>query len=842
MEVIPRAEEYCRKTIRHMAEYQENWFYFEAKWQFYLEERGIDQEGQNQPLFPDHYDAEETDKMYKRWSSEGRAGRRGHDAPMIAYDALLAAGSDWAELCKRAMFHGGEGEATGLIAGCLYGLMHGLSQVPPNLYQDVDKRERLEELGEALFKAASAEKCIEKPDSLKTGLSPDVCLLKKLIKDPKCRPVLRGILESLLHYLTEDLPRRTAANTNLETPGCGLAKQIITTNSNGSGLQRETFAGQTQLQKSLKAGHPSVMETAENISDSYEDRIPRRCRGDQRERDQKSQRLTTFQLLLSKFLRTSPKPYTTKQREVGTLSSSRGGPRQDCHRKDRRHDTDTRDQVKREQRLKRRGSVKEIVAKFAKAAQKEQGLKTRKEQPIQPKLTRRGILLNSLMGRFEIMASVFNKGKVNSSHEKPSEGINVPYKIKERVACLERATQQVLAQHVLQIPPTISTCKPAETVQGNHAMSDHKPVLDCAADVLQISSCKEDKQMRNQPADQSLYNLLTQMKCQVIEADVDWGSARVSKNQISSNEAEFMTSRAKSVCPELISLAYVAEWSLPQPCRVLLQEELKLNWHMATIVTCPSVWSMGADSSPEQHFKETEPEVSRSSGQDTFTGKPAEAPREDMTVSSSESAARELCTITAEGNTEAKIEVFSKDTCHEVMATRDINLPQSISAQRGLCTCMPPCTDSIGDHPGSDQIKPACQSAPKTCTENPKSHSNPTSYIGSELKITKNCQDSGVYSPQHISKSATTRETMMEDLERGKDEEQQFEKNVGTGMSQRFQPFVGTKDARGDSRASETPSDDEKQRPKYTTISYCELSVKQAYKPKIIRFTDTFNF
>lgn len=26
---------------------------------------------------------------------------------MIAYDALLAAGSDWPELCKRAMFHGG---------------------------------------------------------------------------------------------------------------------------------------------------------------------------------------------------------------------------------------------------------------------------------------------------------------------------------------------------------------------------------------------------------------------------------------------------------------------------------------------------------------------------------------------------------------------------------------------------------------------------------------------------------------------------------------------------------------------------------------------------------------
>ncbi|XP_034536142.1 protein ADP-ribosylarginine hydrolase-like protein 1 [Notolabrus celidotus] len=162
MKVIPRAEEYCKKTIRHMSEYQENWFYFEAKWQFYLEERGIEKEGENKASFPDLYDAEETDKMYKRWSSEGRAGRRGHDCPMIAYDALLAAGSDWAELCKRAMFHGGESEATGLIAGCLYGLMHGLNQVPQSLHQDLDKRERLEELAGALYKAASTEKCIDK--------------------------------------------------------------------------------------------------------------------------------------------------------------------------------------------------------------------------------------------------------------------------------------------------------------------------------------------------------------------------------------------------------------------------------------------------------------------------------------------------------------------------------------------------------------------------------------------------------------------------------------------------------------------------------------------------------
>ncbi|XP_075595576.1 inactive ADP-ribosyltransferase ARH2 isoform X4 [Balearica regulorum gibbericeps] len=64
MKVVPMAEEYCKKTIRHMAEYQEHWFYFEAKWQFYLEEREINEENQNKPVFPDNYDAEEREKFY----------------------------------------------------------------------------------------------------------------------------------------------------------------------------------------------------------------------------------------------------------------------------------------------------------------------------------------------------------------------------------------------------------------------------------------------------------------------------------------------------------------------------------------------------------------------------------------------------------------------------------------------------------------------------------------------------------------------------------------------------------------------------------------------------------
>ncbi|XP_074155682.1 inactive ADP-ribosyltransferase ARH2 isoform X2 [Sminthopsis crassicaudata] len=158
MKVVPMAEEFCKKTIRHMAEYQEHWFYFEAKWQFYLEERKIAEDQDNKATFPERYDAEERDKTYRKWSSEGRGGRRGHDAPMIAYDALLGAGDNWAELCNRAMFHGGESAATGSIAGCLYGLLYGLNNIPKGLYQDLEHKEKLENLGEALYRISTEEK------------------------------------------------------------------------------------------------------------------------------------------------------------------------------------------------------------------------------------------------------------------------------------------------------------------------------------------------------------------------------------------------------------------------------------------------------------------------------------------------------------------------------------------------------------------------------------------------------------------------------------------------------------------------------------------------------------
>uniref|UniRef100_A0A8C4QBZ6 ADP-ribosylhydrolase like 1 n=1 Tax=Eptatretus burgeri TaxID=7764 RepID=A0A8C4QBZ6_EPTBU len=156
LRTVSLAEEYCRRKVRHMAEYHEYWFYFEAKWQCYLEERGIAEEGQDSPHFPEPYGPAERDQAYKQWSSEGRGGRRGHDAPMIAYDALLGAGGDWKELCYRAMFHAGYNNSTGAIAGFLYGILYGLKNVPQNHFKDLEMRKQLEHLGEKLYEKAQS--------------------------------------------------------------------------------------------------------------------------------------------------------------------------------------------------------------------------------------------------------------------------------------------------------------------------------------------------------------------------------------------------------------------------------------------------------------------------------------------------------------------------------------------------------------------------------------------------------------------------------------------------------------------------------------------------------------
>ncbi|XP_043942179.1 protein ADP-ribosylarginine hydrolase-like [Protopterus annectens] len=153
LETLPKVLEYVKEVGVDVEENVSAWPYFTEKWTWYLQERGI-LDGKGAPRFPSDYGPEERDKIYKTFSLDGWAGRSGHDAPMIAYDALLSAGESWEELCSRSMFHGGDSDSTGVIAGCCWGVMYGLSGVPEGNYNQLEYRERAEAAAVKLYELA----------------------------------------------------------------------------------------------------------------------------------------------------------------------------------------------------------------------------------------------------------------------------------------------------------------------------------------------------------------------------------------------------------------------------------------------------------------------------------------------------------------------------------------------------------------------------------------------------------------------------------------------------------------------------------------------------------------
>ncbi|KAJ7422692.1 hypothetical protein WISP_36842 [Willisornis vidua] len=70
----------------------------------YLDSRGL-LEGCGPPQVPSLLSPAERDTAYLGWALEGWPGRSGHDAPMVALEALLAAGECWEDLCGRGVLH-----------------------------------------------------------------------------------------------------------------------------------------------------------------------------------------------------------------------------------------------------------------------------------------------------------------------------------------------------------------------------------------------------------------------------------------------------------------------------------------------------------------------------------------------------------------------------------------------------------------------------------------------------------------------------------------------------------------------------------------------------------------
>ncbi|XP_078407812.1 ADP-ribosylhydrolase ARH1-like [Cetorhinus maximus] len=158
MEVLKKAKSYIAKTGHYAAENLAAWPYFENQWKKYLQDRGI-LDGVSKPTFPKQYDVIKRDKFYSSVSYSGWGGASGHDAPMIAYDAILGSGNSWEELCNRAVFHGGDNDSTGAIAAAWWGAMYGFDDVPISNHKGLEYRSRLKSLAEKLFYLSHPSSC-----------------------------------------------------------------------------------------------------------------------------------------------------------------------------------------------------------------------------------------------------------------------------------------------------------------------------------------------------------------------------------------------------------------------------------------------------------------------------------------------------------------------------------------------------------------------------------------------------------------------------------------------------------------------------------------------------------
>ena len=98
----------------------------------------------------------ERDAFHESLSFSGWGGSSGHDAPMIAYDALLGAGNTWSKLCRRSMFHSGDSDSTGVIAAAWWAAIYGMETVPECNFKKLEYRKRLEMLGKSLYEKAIA--------------------------------------------------------------------------------------------------------------------------------------------------------------------------------------------------------------------------------------------------------------------------------------------------------------------------------------------------------------------------------------------------------------------------------------------------------------------------------------------------------------------------------------------------------------------------------------------------------------------------------------------------------------------------------------------------------------
>lgn len=596
---------------------------------------------------------------------------------------------------------------------------------------------------------------LHRADSQRASNIPDAGMFRKMVRACTCHPVLRGILDSLLHYLTQDLAERAVQDRNLKKP-------------RSDGSEHRT-------------------ENSNKLQNSY---------GGTTSRELLPRHLTTFQLLQSKFMRSSSKGPVTHQREVGTLSSSRGATSNLKNSKG--EDPEPKSQTRRGQGHKRGGSVKDIVAKFAVADHKEKGEITPRNQPLKPRLTGRGTVLSSLMERFETVATV-RKGSAGAQVRLPSD-------VKQMVARRERLQRRGEdgTVHKQNQPREMRI---QADLEGHRSSSGQEQGPGPSARQIKSNPGKNHlKHLHQKPEDQCLIKTRKHPTC----SKADKNSVQHGEIQSRSEEAN-ITAHLKYGDLMVLNFKSVTETFLPEPYKLVPQVEALMKCHVGTIIASSPVWSTCVAHSPELH--------------------PAEPPETTVQPPGVATEYGSCLKPQSEENRGAEGDI--------------LHLSESRTGQRSGPTYIIPRVhrftfpQDIKDHARSSQL-------PAADSEN--------NFLNVAQPAYWDSSDTGPVArpPSNTEKPVvqiTIKDTQTEYKHHGKEGEAKeltpvVTEDTNTQLSEETKAKAAPEGTIPAVSSSEglREADNQKLRPKYKTINYGDPSVKETYKPKIIRFTDTFTF
>lgn len=595
----------------------------------------------------------------------------------------------------------------------------------------------------------------------KASNSPDAGMLKKLVRDRNCRPVLRGILEALLHYLTQVLPVRTAYNRPTEKPELEAAVQSVMSQP---GQRTVVPKQQTRLEEKLAFDHFS-----------QKDKLPARPDGDCTPR-----RLTTFQLLQSKFMRSIPKTPITHEREIGMLNCIRR--MTDLKHGQGSNSIALKSQSRKEHGLKKTSSVKDLIAKFALAEKKETSESVVRKQSGQPKLISKGTVLSSLMAKFEDMVTQCKGSELNCMHENRSEEVQVANRMTTRVDNHKKKTQE----REMQVKGKSTEVWLKGTVSPKRHQERPKHV-EHATTKIQTNQeengiLAEKISTHQAKGERSLQPVRPQSSDKAIQR---WTPEIGLIENLNYEHGETI----KSEC--------VIENQPPEPCRAVTQLVGELDVHVGIILNCSPLWSKCVHPCPNINSAEASGGLLKDHNgcckSSDFTVEKTVA--EDKNCVKNETIQRPLPKFLI-----PRVQRFSAqgDSLHqsEIGNINPLNAVQQFD------------TDDLTAFNTTEKVKPSSSNIASTASQT------------NTLQKEENTKEQQSIVSKYTDIPQSTR--ISDRMENNATFEDRDTPNVSPLMM----------------------NDDKniQRRPKYTTINYGDSSVKQTYKSKTIRFTDTFTF